>query len=136
VFRCCKCTSLRSAQGLIDVAGEMAVWLKKVFLAQSLASDLTRQVDEVERAVGEDGQRFGFPVHPGTHLESSSPSLEFVKAVMKVLSLDQVVTSECYVLRKSLLAQIHVQEFAEETKWEQPCNSLVLHSWFCTGCHR
>ena len=119
--------------GAVEV--EFVEWLKKSFIAKSVAELLTRQVDEIDRLVDENGQRFKFPQLLGSYLYSVNPSLEFVKSVMKVMALDGLVASEVYVLRKSLLTQIGVQEYAEDTKWQQPCNSFVLNTNFCSNCY-
>eukprot|EP00640_Fibrocapsa_japonica_P005019 CAMPEP_0113949516 /NCGR_PEP_ID=MMETSP1339-20121228/76025_1 /TAXON_ID=94617 /ORGANISM="Fibrocapsa japonica" /LENGTH=202 /DNA_ID=CAMNT_0000956999 /DNA_START=49 /DNA_END=657 /DNA_ORIENTATION=- /assembly_acc=CAM_ASM_000762 len=75
-----------------------------------------------------------FPRLPGSHLDLKSPGLEFVKAVCHVLSLDPVVELEVQVLRRSLLAQVGVREFAPEAQFVDPCQSVTLPDVVCAFC--
>ncbi|XP_037072410.1 DNA polymerase epsilon catalytic subunit A-like [Pollicipes pollicipes] len=57
-----------------------------------------------------------FPQLTGSHLLMQNPALEFVKAICKVLSLDQHVEAEVSKLRRDLLKLIGVGEFAAEAE--------------------
>ena len=76
-----------------------------------------------------------FPRLPGSHLQLSSPVLEFVKNILVILELDPDVENEVSMLKKSLFAQVGVQEYSADTKWQNPCASFVLPDVFCMECH-
>jgi len=52
-----------------------------------------------------------------------------------VLELDGDVRHEVQILKKSLLAQVGVQEYSSATKWSNPCASFVLPDVFCLECN-
>ncbi|XP_037072699.1 DNA polymerase epsilon catalytic subunit A-like [Pollicipes pollicipes] len=76
-----------------------------------------------------------FPQLTGSHLLMQNPALEFVKAICKVLSLDQHVEAEVSKLRRDLLKLIGVGEFAAEAEWVDPCVSHVLPEVICKACN-
>ncbi|XP_043195220.1 DNA polymerase epsilon catalytic subunit A-like [Amphibalanus amphitrite] len=76
-----------------------------------------------------------FPQLPGSHLLLQNPALEFVKAICKVLSLDQHVEAEVTKLRRDLLKLIGVGEFSPEAEWVDPCVSHVLPEVICKACN-
>jgi len=51
-----------------------------------------------------------------------------------VLSLDTEVEYEVQMMKKSLYAQIGIQEYATETKWRNPCASFIIRDVFCQEC--
>lgn len=111
--------------------GEILRSFKKNLISKQFASYLTKCVSEIMKdGVGPDS----FPQRPGSYLQSTSPVLEFIKNVIVVLELDPDVYTEVQQLKKSLLAQISVQEYSSVAKWENPCASFVLPDVFCTQC--
>jgi DNA polymerase epsilon subunit 1 len=52
-----------------------------------------------------------------------------------VLELDTDVQKEVHLLKRSLLAQIGVPEYASVVKWENPCVNFILPDVFCGECH-
>ena len=76
-----------------------------------------------------------FPMLAGSHRELRDPALEFVKAVTHVLSLDRECHDEVVVLRRVLLAQLGVREFAQGAAWEDPSMSHVLRDAICGFCN-
>ena len=81
-------TATEYAQDLIT--GELAQRLFGV--TQKIHKKLPPEMGQDE----EDDEESAFPVLPGSHLKLTHPSLEFVKALCKVLSLDSAITDEVY----------------------------------------
>ncbi|KAG1689536.1 DNA polymerase epsilon catalytic subunit A [Nymphon striatum] len=76
-----------------------------------------------------------FPELPGSHLKLTSPPLEFVKAVCKVLSLDANITEQVIKLRRDLLKLIGIGEFGSAAEWKDPCSSYILPEVICRRCN-
>jgi DNA polymerase epsilon subunit 1 len=105
---------------------------KKKMISKHFAHYLTRVVGEL---IDEGGGHDSFPKLPGSHLALANPALEFVKSVLVVLDLDPDVKQEVIYLKKSLFAQIGVQEYSGETKWKNPAATFVLPDVYCMECH-
>lgn len=111
---------------------EQLVSYKKKMISKHFAHYLTRVVGEL---VIEEGGGQSFPQLPGSHLRLTNPALEFVKNVLVILDLDPDVKQEVIYLKKSLFAQIGVQEYSAATKWENPAAAFVLPDVYCMECH-
>ena len=83
----------------------------------------------------EEGETSVFPSLPGSHLKLTHPALEFVKALCKVLSLDEAITEQVTQLRRNLLKLISVGEFSDLADWHDPCVSFVLPEVICKQCN-
>lgn len=104
---------------------------KRNLISKHFASYLTKCVSEI---IKERGGPETFPELPGSHLHSTSPVLEFIKNVTVILELDSDVYTEVQQLKKSLLAQISVQEYSSKARWVNPCASFILPGVFCSEC--
>mmetsp|Transcript_10051 Transcript_10051/g.21731 ORF Transcript_10051/g.21731 Transcript_10051/m.21731 type:complete len:889 (+) Transcript_10051:1-2667(+) len=113
-------------------AEEQLVRYKKKLVSKHFSSYLTRAVGEILK---DGGGPEAFPKLPGSHLKLYSPALEFVKNILVVLELDPDVEREVAMLKKSLFSQLGVQEYSSQTKWVNPCASMVLPDLFCTECN-
>lgn len=111
---------------------EQLLRYKKKMISKHFAHYLTRVVGEL---IEEGGGPESFPQLPGSHLHLSNPALEFVKNVLIVLDLDPDVKQEVIYLKKSLFAQIGVQEYSSATKWQNPAAAFVLPDVYCMECH-
>eukprot|EP00116_Pleurobrachia_bachei_P005540 sb/3465802/ len=80
------------------------------------------------------GDRNVFPDLPGSHLELKCPSLEFIKSVCKVLSLDPTIAGQVHKLKRDLLKLVSVGEFSEAAIFKDPCLSFVLPEVICSKC--
>ena len=105
---------------------------KKKMISKHFANYLTRVVGEL---IEDGGGEESFPKLPGSHLHLTNPALEFVKNVLVVLDLDPDVKQEVIYLKKSLFAQIGVQEYSAATKWMNPAAAFTLPDVHCTECH-
>lgn len=92
-------------------------------------SDLSDVFAGLARA-GEDP----FPLRAGSHLKSTNPLLEFVKAVTHVLALDGTLCEDVASLRRMLLREIKVREFDDDAHFSDPCLSYVLPDVICSYC--
>jgi DNA polymerase epsilon subunit 1 len=110
---------------------EQLLEYKKKLIAKHLSADMTTAVSEI---LSDGGGPESFPQLPGSHLKLKSPALEFIKNVIVVLELDPDVDKEVQNLKKSLLAQIGIQEYSSQAKWENPCASFILPDVFCSEC--
>ncbi|KAL7551487.1 hypothetical protein ACHAWF_014678 [Thalassiosira exigua] len=111
---------------------EQLISYKKKMISKHFAHYLTRVVGEL---LDEGGGPESFPQMPGSHLRLTNPALEFVKNVLVVLDLDQDVKQEVIYLKKSLFAQIGVQEYSSATQWKNPVAAFVLPDVHCMECH-
>lgn len=111
---------------------EQLLKYKKKMISKHFAHYLTRVVGEL---MEDGGGPETFPQMPGSHLRLTNPALEFVKNVLVVLDLDPDVKQEVIYLKKSLFAQIGVQEYSSATHWTNPAATFVLPDVYCTECH-
>ena len=103
---------------------------KKKYVGKQVAGTLTKYVGEILAKSFD----IEWPDLLGSHLEPTTPALEFVKSVTKVFDLDSDVVNETSILRKSALTQMGMHEYSEESKWTDPCNSFILPNVFCEHC--
>eukprot|EP01038_Epipyxis_sp_PR26KG_P011543 gene11543-15462_t len=75
-----------------------------------------------------------FPKRAGSHLNMTSPALEFVKATTHIMSLDTDLKDEVDAMKRMLLTQLKVREFSEDSKFRDPCLSYRLRDVICTYC--
>jgi DNA polymerase epsilon subunit 1 len=111
---------------------EQLLCYKKKMISKHFAHFLTRVVGEL---IDEGGGPESFPQLPGSHLALANPALEFVKSVLVVLDLDPDVKQEVIYLKKSLFAQIGVQEYSSDTQWKNPAAIFILPDVYCMECH-
>jgi DNA polymerase epsilon subunit 1 len=105
---------------------------KRQMVRKHFASYLTRAVSEILKDSAED------LILPPMYTGKSSPivpALEFIKNVTVILELDADIETEVHVLKRSLLAQIGVAEYAKAALWENPCPKYILPDVFCTECY-
>lgn len=67
--------------------------------------------------------------------EKQFPALQFVNAVIKILSVDKEIADEVQSLKKNMLQLINVGEFSDLAVWQDPINSFVLNEVICHACN-
>ena len=102
---------------------------KKKMVSKHLAHYLTRAVGEI---LDDDSTEDSMPKLMTQR--PVSPALEFIKNVIVVLELDTEVDAEVQSLKRSLLSQLGVAEYAAIAQWKNPCPSLILPDVFCSEC--
>ena len=105
---------------------------KKKVITKHFASSLTRAVGEIMKDGGNNEVEIPFLASKST---ATNPALEFIKTVIVVLELDSDVQSEVQILKRSLLAQVGVAEYAKVAQWVDPCPRFMLPDVFCSECH-
>lgn len=107
------------------------------YIRCNLAHKLYILVEKIKKKlpshIGRDGENV-FPDLPGSYLKMNNPSLEFTKAVCKVLSLDKNLGDVVMKVRRDLLRIVGVKEFSDEAEWKDPCLSFVLTEVICKAC--
>nr|XP_027207609.1 DNA polymerase epsilon catalytic subunit A-like [Penaeus vannamei] len=114
-------------QGYVDfaqdlISGELAQ--KLYFITQKIQKKGTRDEEEDDPSV--------LMVAPDIH---TTPALEFVKSITKVLSLDPIVSEQVCKLRRDLLKLLNIGEFSPEAEWKDPCISYTLPEVICRSCN-
>lgn len=115
---------------------------KRKMISQHFASSLTRAVGEILKDGPDD------VVTPALSLRNQAEdairlatnnnmqsALDFVKNVIAVLELDSDIEAEVHGLKRSLLSQLGVAEYASIAQWVNPCPAFVLPDVFCSECH-
>jgi hypothetical protein len=72
-----------------------------------------------------------FPTRLGSHLRMVHPTLEWIKMVCEILSLEASVSTQVYRLRQSLLKLVYVEEFSPESQFVDPCLTAILPNVIC-----
>jgi DNA polymerase epsilon subunit 1 len=105
---------------------------RQKMITKNFASYLTRAVSEIAK----DGfDEATIPRHVSSNFKPVTPVLEFIKSVATVLELDTALDPEVQALKRSLLAQVGVAEYAKSAQWQNPAPTLVLPDVFCKECH-
>uniref|UniRef100_A0A6M2DZX4 DNA polymerase epsilon catalytic subunit n=2 Tax=Xenopsylla cheopis TaxID=163159 RepID=A0A6M2DZX4_XENCH len=66
---------------------------------------------------------------------TSNPALEYIKAVHKVLSIDNRAEEEIESLNHNMLRLIGVGDFSDRAVWKNNCDSFVLKEVICKACY-
>jgi DNA polymerase epsilon subunit 1 len=105
---------------------------QKSLVERHFSSYLTRAVDEIMKEGPDD--EIPPPLVNDDTTRSNMPALEFVKNLIAVLELDPETTKEVHSLKRSLLAQVDIPEYARVAQWKDPCPTLILPDVFCSEC--
>ncbi|KAJ1920549.1 DNA polymerase epsilon catalytic subunit [Mycoemilia scoparia] len=99
--------------------------------------DLVPKITETCSSSHRDDPNTKFPNLPGiiSKHHTSNPSLEFVKAIVTVLNLEQDAEYHIRSLRRNLLSLLNVGEFSEMAKFKNPCQRLILPQVVCDYCN-
>jgi hypothetical protein len=102
---------------------------------RSIAGDLLEKVQEIR----EKTPLLQFPEVP-TALDESvhgarNPSLEFVRTLCHIMSLDRAAVEDVGDLRRNLLRLLGVREFAKEARFVDPSLPLILRNVICSFCN-
>lgn len=79
---------------------------------------------------------YAFPSLPGSHISmaNANPTLQLVKSLCQVLSLDRNINLQARQLRAELLRLFEVREFSEAAAFRNPSASCVLRGLVCDEC--
>ena len=106
-------------------------------LTRKLLADIgTAKRKQSSAATSEaDAEALLFPALPGARGDRSNPTLELVKAICEVLSLDSEHTVEVQILRRNLLDLLGVREFSVEAQFRNPCDTITVPMVICARCN-
>jgi DNA polymerase epsilon subunit 1 len=79
-------------------------------------------------------KQWEFPAKLGGYQQLTDLPLEYIKYLSEVLALDEEVTHQAYILKKNAMKTINVQEFAQDTYFNDPCRTFILHDVICESC--
>jgi DNA polymerase epsilon subunit 1 len=86
--------------------------------------------------LGENESADVFPRLPGSYLSLKNPTLEFIKTVSHVISLDEETKSDSALMKTTLLKIIGVLPFSPEARFVDPCQTYVLTDVICSFCNQ
>ena len=112
---------------------EQLLKYRKLMVGKHFASLCTRAVDDILK--DGDENRILPPLAPRQGDRPIVPALEFIKNVVAILELDSELEAEVQSLKRSLLAQLGVAEYAQAAQWTNPCPSYILPDVFCVECN-
>eukprot|EP00958_Prasinococcus_capsulatus_P009223 scaffold906_cov395-Prasinococcus_capsulatus_cf.AAC.10 len=111
------------------------------YLRELVSKDFTRRTLELVNRIQNDlssgraHELQEFPDLAGSHLQYRSPSLEIVKTITQIMSLDKTVEHEVGVMRRNLLRLLQVREFSKEATFQDPCLTFTLNNVICKYCN-
>ncbi|ORX34724.1 hypothetical protein BD324DRAFT_652983 [Kockovaella imperatae] len=113
--------------------------------SKSISQNLTRRLladvasakrRQVASATNEDeALALAFPELPGARGDRTNPTLELVKAICEVLSLDTEHSIDVQILRRNLLDLLGVREFSTEAAFKNPCDTISVPMVICSRCN-
>jgi DNA polymerase epsilon subunit 1 len=127
-----------------DTTADCETQARRQYIRGTVAPKLLKLVSDIERNVNTamvhaeneaDRTAASFPRLPGSHLQMTNPALEFTKAICATLALDPSIDKEVRVMKKNVLALIRVSEYSEESRWENPCETIKLPRVICDYCN-
>ena len=124
--------------GILPIAGaiglaEHVIQYKRKMISKHFSAYLTRAVGEIQKDGPDENMMSPLLLNEQSlHL---NPALEFIKNIVAVLELDSDVENEVHGLKRSLLAQVGVAEYAKVAAWSNPCPTYILPDVFCLDCH-
>eukprot|EP01138_Halocafeteria_seosinensis_P012585 gb/GECG01012859.1/.p1 GENE.gb/GECG01012859.1/~~gb/GECG01012859.1/.p1 ORF type:complete len:2361 (+),score=256.66 gb/GECG01012859.1/:1-7083(+) len=102
------------------------------FVSETVTKDIHSYVTKLREELV-DGIE-SFPTRLGSHLRMVHPTLEWIKMVCAILSLEKAVSDQVYRLKQSLLKLVHVEEFSAESQFVDPCLTAILPNVICDRC--
>lgn len=112
----------------------------KTFIAQRLTRRMLQAVASIledhRKAIMDDdpSHEFKFPILPGSYLNLTDPTLEFIKFTCAIFSLAHDYHVEVGLLKRNLLELVGVKEFSDAAAFRNPCDPLRLSLVTCRFC--
>lgn len=112
----------------------------KGFIMQRLLRRMLQAVASIQedhrKAIMDDDQsnEFIFPILPGSYLNFTDPSLEFIKSACAIFGLAHDYQIEVGLLKRNLLELVGVKEFSDAAIFRNPCDPLKLSMVTCRYC--
>ena len=106
-----------------------------LFSQRLVSGELTEQLMRLTQKIYKRLTDEDFPLQFGSKYHLRCPSLEFVKYICKILSMDKNITSQVIKLKKDLLKIVNVREFSDEAQFVDPSLSFVIPQVICLKCN-
>lgn len=79
-------------------------------------------------------EKWSFPEIPGRMTPPAAVEFEFMKALISILMLDDVVTEQVEALRDRMCQKLKLSSFLHGLSFESPCFPLILRNVTCPWC--
>jgi len=89
---------------------------------------------EAQEIQEEDLQDWEFPPTLGRIPDYKNPVLELIKFLCHILNFDETIQEEVIMLKRNCLRLLNISDFAEESKYVEPCKRIKLNDVVCKGC--
>jgi DNA polymerase epsilon subunit 1 len=100
---------------------------KIILFSQELVNgELTEQLLRLTQRIYKKLTDEDFPELFGCKLKLRCPSLEFIKYICQILSLDKNIVNQITKLKRDLLLLVNVREFSDEAQFVDPSLSFVI----------
>lgn len=74
-------------------------------------------------------------LHKGFNKGKDSPAVNFVRTLIKFLSVNKNIESEINDFRRNMLKFVGIGEFSDLAEWKDPCDSYILNEVICKACN-
>lgn len=74
-------------------------------------------------------------LHQQAGRTQEGPALEFIKTLVKILSVEASISEELNSLRKDMLRLVGIGEFSEKAEWKETMKSYMLTEIICQACN-
>ena len=101
-------------------------------LTRRMLSIVSKVAEMQRESLGDDDMKF--PLLPGSYLQLTNQSLEFIKFTTAVFGLAKEYNIEVGLLKRTVLDLINVREFSDEAIFRNPCESFKLQMVMCPVC--
>lgn len=64
-----------------------------------------------------------------------SPAVDFIRTLIKVLSVNKNMDDEINDFRRNMLRFVGIGEFSDLAEWKDPCDSYILNEVICKACN-
>ncbi|KAM8707435.1 hypothetical protein ACLKA7_011510 [Drosophila subpalustris] len=65
----------------------------------------------------------------------SSPGLQLIRTIVKVLSVDKALAEQINELRRNMLRLVGIGEFSDLAEWTDPCDTYIINEVICKACN-
>jgi DNA polymerase epsilon subunit 1 len=74
-------------------------------------------------------------LHQSSGRSQEGPALDFIKTLVKILSVDVSISEELNSLRRDMLRLVGIGEFSEKAEWKDEMKSYMLTEIICQACN-
>ncbi|XP_030369181.1 DNA polymerase epsilon catalytic subunit A [Scaptodrosophila lebanonensis] len=100
---------------------------------QSLAEHKTTQ--QAIKDISHCAFDYVLKLHKNYGKGKTSPGLELIRTIVKVLSVDKSLAEHINELRRNMLRLVGVGEFSDLAEWNDPSDSYIINEVICKACN-